>query len=289
MTLQEMFETLQNFLQEVYPGGVQLWILERGVQAKSARIHLKSLSDFKAFFHISREKEVCFQPYHFEVLYADDPDPEKLSEIPCAYWKVHTSMGKCQIHIPIPHAIQKAYTTPTLRSLLQRCICEFLKTESISGWRAFRKLPYTQNAKYSPPVIMTVELIKKGENESENIDNFLKLLEMLTPLWKNYYDTYCQTTQETIPDTERKRIATARLKSWIDFYTGDESQADIKYAVYLFSRGLSYQEVENALLRESRDIHYRKKGHLATYLKITLQKAMEYSKATFKPPTTPKT
>ena len=65
-------------------------------------------------------------------------------------------------------------------------------------------------------------------------------------------------------------------KCWQDFYTGDESQADMKYAIYLLGHGLSIDEVKQKLLTESLDIEERKRGHLEQYLELTLSKAYNY-------------
>ena len=65
-------------------------------------------------------------------------------------------------------------------------------------------------------------------------------------------------------------------KTWLDFDTGDESQTDMKYALYLMGQGYTDEEVKERLLRESRDIHTRKGQYVDEYLERTIKKSREY-------------
>jgi DNA polymerase III delta prime subunit len=65
-------------------------------------------------------------------------------------------------------------------------------------------------------------------------------------------------------------------KSWVDFYDGDRSRADIRYVLYLLRKGKDEEDIMKLLQEESEDIMERKKGHLEDYLQRTIKKAFEY-------------
>ena len=63
------------------------------------------------------------------------------------------------------------------------------------------------------------------------------------------------------------------------FYTGDESQTDFKYVLYLIGKGYSDDEIRDKLLEESSDIYKRKGKYVDDYINRTIRKA----RSVFKP------
>jgi len=54
---------------------------------------------------------------------------------------------------------------------------------------------------------------------------------------------------------------------------GDESRADISYAMHLLRKGFSDEEVQYILAEVSENLQFRKKGHVDDYLQRTVEKA----------------
>lgn len=82
--------------------------------------------------------------------------------------------------------------------------------------------------------------------------------------------------EKKLQSINRNRIIQGEIKQWIDFYDGDESTTDMKYALHLLRRGFSADEVKEKLLKESQDIHTRKRKYVDDYLDKTIAKAMRY-------------
>jgi len=232
--------------------------------------------------HKRRKEEVLLQPEVFDCFFIDDPKrPNWKDLVPHGSIVIETSPGKYQIHIPIPfNHFEKFNLTDDfeLKKKIYTKAANILFQADHIAWNQLRKLPTFLNWKYTTPPVPEVKII--------NIDTKISFDEWL---FKHI--------QPLLPDLERSEIAkkvasTTRLDniprtkprlSWNDFYNGDRSQADIRYAVYLFSRGYSWDEVRKALLNESPQIFERKKGHIEDYLNRTLAKAYEYAKKTWKP------
>jgi len=229
--------------------------------------------------HIHKKEEVLIQPHYFDCVLIDDPkllDFSKYLTIESVV--VRTSEGKYQIHIPLPEAF-RSYD-PERRRLLMRCFSELFKSDRIS-WNHARKLPGFFNHKYNPPVY--IEIV----NFSSKINIYALLMEHIDPIWQRCLSELerLERNPDTTPPEGPEGIVNTKIyRDWWSFYDGDESRADYRYAIYLFSRGLTYSEVKERILRESKDIHVRKRGHLADYLRRTLSKAQAYAQATYEPP-----
>ena len=134
-----------------------------------------------------------------------------------------------------------------------------------------RKLPGFRNTKYNEePVVMW----KRIETPEFNPDEIEKSLEEFREIVNKRQD---------IPTRKITKREQAQ-KQWIDFYADmkengavDLSRVDMKYAVYLASRGYSEDEIKDALKAESADIAMRKRGHLDDYLTRTVKKAVEFA------------
>jgi len=219
--------------------------------------------------HIQKKEEVLLIPRgNYQVAFVDDPkDPKWREKITKDTIIIETSPNKYQLHIPL-----EADFTYTKRAL-QKAFNRFFKGDNVS-WNHARKLPFYLNNKYDPPYYINIE-----KNTSKR--TIIELLNEIQPIWE---EIKAEEEPVTTPHRQKDEVArTQKWKSWIDFFEGDNSQADYRYAIYLFSRGYSWEEVKEILLQESPDIHIRKKGHLQDYLNRTLQKAYNWHKRTYKP------
>ena len=136
-----------------------------------------------------------------------------------------------------------------------------------------KKLPGFYNTKYNPPPFMKIHHIGSTVVDTE------------ATLWL-YKEIYGKGaikykrrgTEHPILTVEQTLSLDKIQKSWQDFMRekGNRSQADIAYAIYLFGRGYTEEQVRQALLSESEDIETRKKGHLEDYLDRTIIAARRY-------------
>ena len=135
-----------------------------------------------------------------------------------------------------------------------------------------RKVPGFLNTKYDDAPAIKWEVAPSPEFDPEEVYNeYYAWLEV-------YDDVEKVRSRGTVPKREPAQ------KRWIDFYndmlekegTVDLSRVDMRYAVYLASRGYDETEIAQALIAESMDIEIRKRGHLDDYLKRTVEKAISY-------------
>jgi len=278
--LQEIFQNwkLAQRVVSYYPR-FKVFFLIRG----KGRVFVASALDkasFTSLFvkHQKRKEEVILVPEDYTCLFIDDPHPKMLEKLPRGTLIVQTSPMKYQLHIPIP---KNQKIPPEHRKAFQKA-CQIIFGSEHVHWNHGRKIPGFYNWKYDPPYpVQTIEMatIKKS------LDDF----------WNEIYPIAQQIIETEKQDpTLNLEIATQKLlnlnitpstplKTWNDFYSGDYSQADIKYCIYLISRGLQVQEVLERLLAESPQIFQRKKGHIEDYLIRTVIKAIEYVAQRYKP------
>ena len=137
-----------------------------------------------------------------------------------------------------------------------------------------KKLPGFYNTKYNPnPPFMKIHHIGSTVVDTE----------AMLWLYKEIYGKGAikykrRGTEHPILTVEQTLSLDKIQKSWQDFMRekGNRSQADIAYAIYLFGRGYTEEQVRQALLFESEDITVRKKGHLEDYLDRTIIAARRY-------------
>ncbi len=147
-----------------------------------------------------------------------------------------------------------------------------------------RKLPGFDNTKYDkePP---RVRLLSK--EEMKEVGREFDMYDFMTYIKKSI-----SVDREIRKHMAKNRVYPAKQKvrgqkKWIDFYreyaekVGSEervdlSRVDMSYAVYLAAHGFSFNDIAIALEAESKDIAFRKSGHLVDYLKRTVEKAFGY-------------
>lgn len=204
---------------------------------------------------------IYFQPTQNSkrVVFLDDVPERYAMHFP---YVVKTSPGKYQVHTPL---LVNADVTE-----VQKLIAKHLGADrGATAQTQPRRLPGFPNQKYEDRPVVTLlqekpELTKHVNDYIERVLKAQKALERECELLRKQY--------------RQKLTATAKLeknKTWQDFYDGDESVADMKYAIYLMSLGWTDDEVKAALLDESLDIRTRKRK-LEYYLDLTVRKAREY-------------
>ena len=57
---------------------------------------------------------------------------------------------------------------------------------------------------------------------------------------------------------------------------GDESRADLSYAMYLLRKGYTEEQVKYILAEVSENLEFRKAGHVQDYLNRTVEKAKQF-------------
>jgi len=271
------YPIVKNFLHLYHAHPFDILMLKRG---KGRLIEYRNVvtltrAQFVSLYikHILKQEEILLQPKKMTCFFIDDAPSLDiiLKKAPIGTVIVETSPSKFQLHIPI----QGIIIEPSEYSTYQKAVNAIFTSDPIA-WNQLRKIPCFYNFKYNPPPEVIVRNdIQLTRPYGDFLDELLKLYIMLRPHKPSFIVPNKVPTE--IPRTTAK-------KSWYDFYTGDRSQTDMKYAVYLLSRGYSIQEVKNILLEESPDIRERKKGHLDDYLRRTLNKAWEIVQRNYKPP-----
>ena len=209
------------------------------------------------------------------IVFLDDPKPLCLlpggipmfkEELPRGAVIVQTSAIKFQVHIPYvgPPAPRK------LRTEFQRLLRERYNSDkgAIDGDQ-LRRVPGFKNQKYPDrPVVRIIHVVDKGDPLTyEDLMRAVKL--------RREKESGGAVSSKRM--RERHSPPQGSLKCWRDFYDdGDESRADMRYALYLLRMGFSPEEIRRKLLEESLDIENRKRGHLDDYLDRTIRKALMY-------------
>jgi len=265
---------VKSFL-SFYPNGYEIYLLSRGKGRIKVATHMDR-STFMSLFvkHLHRKEEVILVPKDYTAFYIEDPKIEVLAKnFPKSnYIAVLTSPLKIQLHILVP---KKLIIAPEFYKAYQKACQTIFQSESVA-WNHGRKVPGFLNWKYpdSPYMIEVLDLYTYGMGR-EYYDLIQEIHEKAMAI--------ASQTEISIKNLEKAKEELAKLniqkttilKAWTDFYQGDESVADIKYAIYLLSRGLSVEETIERLLAESPDIRNRKKGHLEDYITRTITKAVQ--------------
>lgn len=178
---------------------------------------------------------------------------------------VQTSQHKYQAYF----ALSKPVDSYKLHYIQAKLAQEYKGDKAATGWSQLKRVAGFINTKYDDDFI--VKIVHVGSN-------VLDVSKISPKNAQNEFERYKHTGGSHL---EANRGVSLDLrgsinKTWEDFYGGDESQADMKYAVYLLGHGFSIDEVKQKLLQESLDIETRKAGHLEHYLELTTSKAYEY-------------
>lgn len=273
--LSKNWDKVKNFF--AYYHRYKIFFLKRG----TGRVFVASRMD-KALYislflkHLKRKEEVILVPADYSVIFIDDPHPKQLAyKAPKGALLVQTSPLKFQLHIPIKTTIPENH-----RKAYQKAAQRIFSSEYTS-WCHGRKIPGFKNFKYDPPHDVEIINMLFSRSYEEFWDELEELAKGIIQTQNLKIEMNIQEAAQRLAELYIK--PTNPLKSWNDFFTGDRSQADLRYATYLLSRGLSIEETLERLLQESPDILTRKKGHIEDYLVRTITKAAQYVVQNYKP------
>lgn len=212
---------------------------------------------------------IYFAPTKPKVLFLDDPPISVLEKLPKNSLVVKTSENKYQVHIPLPKEVE--VSSEKLQEWQKALVSYFETDKGASNWKHLRRLPGFTNQKYeNKPLVKIIENKSSSSITVEDVVSFLEKKIQKQKQIQNQERLKCSLLEE------RKKKIDKVLKSWKDFYNGDESVADMKYALYLLGKGFSPEEIKSKLLSESEDIYIRKGKYVEYYLDYTIKKAQEF-------------
>ncbi len=171
---------------------------------------------------------------------------------------VQTSQNKYQAYFALSQAVDN-YKLHHIQAYLTK---KYHGDPAATGWSQLRRVPGFLNTKYDNDFI--VRIVHTG---SSILD-----ISQIKPVEARFSPNSTNISNETQNGSYKRNMS----KSWQDFYEGDESQADMRYSLYLLGCGAGAEEVRDRLLKESVDIETRKLGHLEKYLNLTIEKALRY-------------
>ena len=233
------------------------------------RAYYKLISDENAIWKNKRRGESVYWSYaintNLTLAFVDDIEDIDKFKKENHFLLVQTSQHKYQAYFALSNPVD----SHRLYQIQKRLVEQYKGDPAAVGWSQLRRVAGFLNTKYNDNFI--VRIVHVGSNVLDT--SKIKPVE-------------AQGRSQSIKHTgginsEANRAVSVDLrrcvkKVWQDFYEGDESQADMKYAVYLLGHGLSIDKVKQRLLQESLDIETRKRGHLEQYLELTLSKAYNY-------------
>jgi len=212
-------------------------------------------------------------------LFLDDVPEEKINELPNGTVIVETSPGKYQAHIPLPEPYSKENANG-----LQRALAAYFESDpGAKDIMHMRRLPGFKNKKYvDMPTTKIAKIIQnditmdylQGEIQDNILTNTGILIEK---------HDYFKRKNPVIAQEIEMILKTDGQETWDKFLTeanGDESVADIKFALRELRKGYHPEAVAYSLLVVSRDIQVRKPEHVEDYVNRTVEKAKAYIRAT---------
>lgn len=171
---------------------------------------------------------------------------------------VQTSERKYQAYFVLSEPVDSFQ----LHHIQAELVKQYNGDPAATGWSQLRRVAGFLNTKYDTDFI--VKIVHTG---SSILD-----ISQIKPVEARFSPNSTNISNATQNGSYKRNMS----KSWQDFYTGDESQADMRYALYLLGCGTTAEEVRDRLLKESADIENRKLGHLEKYLNLTIEKAIQY-------------
>ena len=212
--------------------------------------------DFKKLTRRNLDNGIYFvPPAECNVLFLDDL--VAIDVIPYRSIIVQTSSKKFQAHIFIDKIMSAEQRTKLQRILVRRFNADVGATSGMQP----RRLPEFTNQKYPER-----PLIKIAKNTIANSNvSVLDISRIRIEEPKVSQPTYLPK-----PNYSKKS------KSWNDFFLGDASSADMRYALYLGRQGWTDEAIKAQLLAESNNLSRRKSGHIEDYLNRTILKARSY-------------
>ena len=222
-------------------------------------------------------EELYFQPVEGQQrgIFLDDFPVSKadLLELPRGSLVVQTSPGKIQVHIPLPEPlpIDKA-------DQLQKAMVNFYNADPGSkDLYHLRRLPGFRNKKYVEKPQVKVLGYTGTKDWNTLIDEVNKNQERIEKEQEERWKQIQQKEPTKAPDIALE--AEYGSKIWHDRLQkaeGDESRADISYAMHLLRKGFSDEEVQYILAEVSENLEFRKAGHVQDYLNRTVEKAKQF-------------
>ena len=223
-------------------------------------------------------EELYFQPTQEETIKAvflDDlpPTKENLLSLPKNSLVVQTSASKIQVHIPLPEPlpIDKA-------DQLQKAMVNFYNADPGSkDLYHFRRLPGFPNKKYVEKPQVKVLGYVGAKDWNTLIDEVNKNQERIEKEQEERWKQIQQKEPTKAPDIALEQEYGSKI--WHDRLLkaeGDESRADLSYAMYLLRKGFSEEAVKYLLAEVSENLEFRKAGHVQDYLNRTVEKAKQF-------------
>ena len=222
-------------------------------------------------------EELYFQPVEGQQrgIFLDDFPVSKadLLELPRGSLVVQTSPGKLQVHIPLPkpEPIEKA-------ALLQKAFVNFYNADAGSkDILHLRRLPGFPNKKYVEKPQVKVLGYVGAKDWNTLIDEVNKNQERIEKEQEERWKQIQQKEPTKAPDIALEQEYGSKI--WHDRLLkaeGDESRADLSYAMYLLRKGFSEEAVKYLLAEVSENLESRKAGHVQDYLNRTVEKAKQF-------------
>lgn len=281
MTEKEQKQEIKRFFELLntnYNGDIDLFFLSKAhLQGKSPkgrlkiatlpvrRAYYKLISDENAIWKNKRRGESVYWTYaqsnQLTLAFVDDiQDIERFIK-ENHFLLVQTSQHKYQAYFVLSEPVNSSKLYQIQKTLAK----EYRGDPAAVGWSQLKRVPGFLNTKYDTDFV--VRIVHMGSN----VLNIAKIKPVEA---QNRSQGYKHTGEAHLK--ANRGVSGDVRRSWQDFYEGDESQADMRYAIYLIGHGLTVDEVKERLLKESLDIEERKKGHLEHYLELTTSKAYEY-------------
>ena len=221
-------------------------------------------------------EDIYFMPV-FEttsgVIFLDDVPAQEFDTLPVGSLVVETSPKRYQVHVPLekPMPLEQA-------DQIQKMLVSFIGADPGSkDLRHFRRLPGFPNKKYPEQPLVTL----KGTVGKNTWKNLILALQENQKLLQEEQQKRLQGIEAKNPEKVvdlrhsveyAKQIWTERLQR----AGGDESRADISFAMHLLRNGYTDEQVKYILFEVSEDLKNRKAGHVDDYLTRTIEKAKQY-------------
>ncbi len=285
MTEREQRAVVKQFFELIntkYTGDIDLFYINKAhLQGRSPKGRLKIatlpvrrayyrlISDENAIWKNRKRGESVYWSFanntNLTLAFVDDIEDIDRFKQENHFLLVQTSELKYQAYF----ALSEPVDSYKLHQIQAELVKQYNGDPAATGWSQLRRVPGFLNTKYDTDFI--VKIVHTGSSVLD--------VSKISP--KNAPDCSQSIKHTGVAHLEANRPLSVALregvrKTWQDFYEGDKSQADMRYAIYLLGHGLSMDEAKERLLQESVDIEERKRGHLEQYLELTLSKAYDY-------------
>ena len=280
MKEQEQRQEVRNFfdlLRLHYPGGIDLFYIAKEVlqhrETTKSRFKIASGIPISAAYRYLIDKENVLwknktrgesvywsfaQAKNLTFAFVDDIQDIERFKQENHFLLVQTSQNKYQAYFVLSEPVDSFQ----LHQIQKKLVAEYNGDPAATGWSQLKRVPGFINTKYDTDFI--VKIVHTG---SSILD-----ISQIKPVEARFEHQATNISNKVKNGSYKRNMS----KSWQDFYIGDESQADMRYSLYLLGCGIDKQEVKNRLLKESADIETRKLGHLEKYLDLTIEKALRY-------------